>query len=70
MRYELVWGHRDFYGMDETKIKSSSNLEFLEDALSVLVDLSDEDLMKYLDVDELVINEGVYFRIKIYENKR
>ena len=64
MRYELVWGHRDFYGMDETKIKGSRDLDFLEDAETLLSEMDDEDLMKYLGIDEIILNEGVYFRIK------
>jgi|TARA_R110000803_G_scaffold1618_2_gene5165 hypothetical protein len=64
MRYELVWGHSEFRGMDETKIKGSSNLDLLEDAQRLLGDMNDDDLMKYLDVDDTVLNEGIYFRIK------
>jgi hypothetical protein len=64
MRYELVWGHRDFYGMDETKIKGSSDIEFLEEAQTLISEMDDEDLMKYLEIDEIVIKEGIYFRIK------
>ena len=64
MRYELVWGHSEFRGMDETKIKGSSDLDLLEDAQRLLGDMNDDDLMKYLDVDDTVLNEGIYFRIK------
>ncbi len=64
MRYELVWGHREFFGMEETKIKGSSNLELLEDAQSLLSDMDDNDLMRYLEIDDTVLNEGIYFRIK------
>ena len=64
MRYELVWGHREFFGMEETKIKGSSNLELLEDAQTLLSDMDDSDLMRYLEIDDTVLNEGVYFRIK------
>jgi hypothetical protein len=64
MRYELVWGHRDFFGHDETKIKGSSDLSLLEDAQALLGDMDDDDLMRYLDIDEMVLNEGIYFRIK------
>jgi hypothetical protein len=64
MRYELVWGHSEFRGMDETKIKGSSNLDLLEDAQRLLGDMNDDDLIKYLDVDDTVLNEGIYFRIK------
>ena len=64
MRYELVWGHNEFRGMDETKIKGSSDLDLLEDAQRLLGDMGDSDLMRYLDVDDTVLNEGIYFRIK------
>ena len=64
MRYELVWGHSDFRGMDETKIKGSSDLDLLEDAQRLLGDMDDGDLMRYLEIDDTVLNEGIYFRIK------
>lgn len=64
MRYELVWGHVDFYGMDETKINGSSDLDFLEEAQNTLSLMSDYELMEYLEIDELILNEGIYFRIK------
>jgi hypothetical protein len=64
MRYELVWGHKEFFGVDETKIKGSSDLDLLEDAQRLISDMSDDDLMRYLQIDDTVLNEGVYFRIK------
>lgn len=64
MRYELVWGHRDFFGMDETKIKGSSNIDLLEDAQTLLSEMDDADLMRYLEIDDMILNEGIYFRIK------
>lgn len=64
MRYELVWGHSEFRGVDETKIKGSSDFGLLEDVQSLLGDMDDSDLMKYLEIDSTVLNEGVYFRIK------
>lgn len=64
MRYELVWGHSEFRGVDETKIKGSSDLDLLEDAQRLLGDMNDDDLMRYLEIDGMVLNEGIYFRIK------
>ena len=64
MRYELVWGHSEFRGIDETKIKGSSDFDLLEDVQRLLGDMSDSDLMRYLDIDSTMLNEGVYFRIK------
>ena len=64
MRYELVWGHRDFFGIEETKIKGSSDLDLLESAQRLLGDMDDGDLMKYLEIDDMVLSEGIYFRIK------
>ena len=64
MRYELVWGHKEFFGVEETKIKGSSNLDLLEDVQRLLGDMNDEDLMRYLEIDDMVLSEGIYFRIK------
>jgi len=64
MSYELVWGHKGFFGIDETKIKGSSNLDLLEDAQRLIGDMGDDDLMKYLEVDDTILNGGIYFRIK------
>ena len=64
MRYELVWGYSEFRGMDETKIKGSSDFGLLEDAQRLLGDMDDSDLMRYLDIDDTMISEGIYFRIK------
>jgi len=64
MRYELVWGHKEFFGVEETKIKGSSDLNLLEDAQTMLSNLDDSDLMRYLEIDDMVLNEGIYFRVK------
>lgn len=62
--YGLVWGHKEFFGMDETMIKKSKDRDFLEDAQTLLSDMYDDDLIKYLEISETVLDDGIYFRIK------
>jgi hypothetical protein len=64
MKYQLVWGYREFYSLDETVIKESTKLEMLESAQNLLGKMDDEDISKLLGVDQDIINEGIYFRIK------
>lgn len=64
MKYTLVWGYKDFYGHEETVIKESTKLDMLEDAQKLLGDMYDDDLIKYLGIDDEVLNEGIYFRVK------
>lgn len=64
MGYELVWGYKEFFGVDETKIKRSSDLDLLVDAQRLLIDMDDNNLIKYLKIDCTSLNEGIYFRIK------
>ena len=64
MKFQLVWGYREFFGHDETVIKESTNLDMLESAQDLLGKTKDTDLCKLLGIDQEIINEGIYFRIK------
>jgi hypothetical protein len=64
MKYQLVWGYRDFFGHDETILKESKNLEMLESAQDLLGKTDDKTLCQLLEIDQDIINEGIYFRIK------
>ena len=64
MRFQLVWGYRDFFGYDETIIKESKDLDMLEKAQNLLGNMDDDELCDLLEITQEVINDGMYFRIK------
>ena len=49
MKYQLVWGYRDFFGHDETILKESKNLY-----RSIKNELSNEGLMESTQINETI----------------